>query len=83
MKASEFISSLFFLFSVFSFKMLFGMLDDRRSKSIRLVTSDKNHSISIQKIKTIGEKFDINFKISAEDQPNSPNPMGSRFEKEI
>ena len=39
MKASEFISSLFFLFSVFSFKMLFGRLDDRRSKSIRLVTS--------------------------------------------
>jgi hypothetical protein len=53
------------------------------NNTIRLVTSDKNHSISIQKIKTIGEKFDINFKISAEDFPNSPNPMGSKFEKEI
>ena len=53
------------------------------NNTIRLVTSTNNHSISIQKIKTIGEKFDINFKISAEDLPNSPNPMGSRFEKEI
>jgi hypothetical protein len=51
--------------------------------TIRLVTSEKNHTISIQKIKTIGEKFDIKFKLIAEDQEDSPNAMGVRFEKEI
>ena len=53
------------------------------NNTIRLVTSDKNHSISIQKIKTIGEKFDIKFKLVAEDQPDCPNPMESRYEREI
>jgi hypothetical protein len=53
------------------------------NNTIRLVTSEKNHTISIQKIKTIGEKFDIKFKLIAEDQEDSPNAMGVRFEKEI
>lgn len=53
------------------------------NNTIRLVTSEKNHTISIQKIKTIGEKFDIKFKLVAEDQEDSPNAMGVKFEKEI
>lgn len=53
------------------------------NNTIRLVTSEKNHTISIQKIKTIGEKFDIKFKLIAEDQEESPNAMGVKFEKEI
>ena len=53
------------------------------NNTIRLVTSEKNHSISIQKIKTIGEKFDIKFKLIAEDQEEAPNAMGVKFEKEI
>ena len=53
------------------------------NNTIRLVTPEKNHTISIQKIKTIGEKFDIKFKLVAEDQEDSPNAMGVKFEKEI
>jgi hypothetical protein len=54
------------------------------NNTIRLVTSEKNHSISIQKIKTIGEKFDIKFKLIAEDQSDDvPNMMETKFEKEI
>lgn len=53
------------------------------NNTIRLVTSEKNHTISIQKIKTIGEKFDIKFKLIAEDQEEAPNAMGVKFEKEI
>lgn len=53
------------------------------SNTLRLLTNPENHNISVPKIQLIGEKFDINFKLIAEDKPNAPNPMNNTIEKEL
>lgn len=53
------------------------------SNTIRLLTNPDNHNISVQKIHLIGEKFDIEFHLSAKDKPGAINPMNTSTEMEI
>lgn len=53
------------------------------SNTIRLLTNEDNHTISIQKMQLIGEKFDIDFKITASDKRQAPNPMREKITKEL
>ena len=53
------------------------------SNTIRLLTNEDNHTISIQKMQLIGDKFDINFKITASDKKQAPNPMREKITKEL
>lgn len=53
------------------------------SNTIRLLTNPDNHNISVQKIHLIGEKFDIEFHLSAKDKPGAVNPMNDSAEMEL
>ena len=50
---------------------------------MRLLNNPDNHTLSIQKLHDIGEKFDIDFVITARDKKDAPNPMNEVFEREI
>lgn len=53
------------------------------SNALRLLTNPDNHNISVSKLQLIGDKFDINFKLIAEDKSGAPNPMNKIIEKEL
>lgn len=53
------------------------------SNLMRLLNNPDNHTLSIQKLHDIGEKFDIDFVITARDKKDAPNPMNEVFEREI
>ena len=53
------------------------------SNAIRLLINADNHNISVQKIQMIGEKFGIEFEISAKDARGVVNPMGQVFSREL
>lgn len=53
------------------------------SNTVRLLVNENNHTLSFQKMQLIGEKFDIDFKITAYDKKDAINPMQETFEREL
>ena len=53
------------------------------ANTVRLFVNPNNHTISVQKIQLVGEKFDIDFKLVASDKPDAANPMDKTIQKEL
>nr|DAS08409.1 MAG TPA: hypothetical protein [Caudoviricetes sp.] len=53
------------------------------ANTVRLFVNPNNHTISVQKIQLVGEKFDIDFKLVASDKKGAVNPMDKTIDREL